>query len=233
MNITENQFITFLPENETNTINDLAELRKKKEIEKCFKIIEELKNDTNFSKKGKSCLLYLEYCIYIEKGQLEEAIKSIIKALNYNPTFELFQKGYTRALSILRKNNGFLACKDYIQDSFLYTFFGSSKYILEFLTMKIKFEEGNFMEAYDFSERSIITFQKLSENEKKEIMDNIELLKDYAFYDYIKFSYQNYKNLLNSNKLNDANSFYSNVLNKLIDDDIKNLWILNCQKLKN
>ena len=89
------------------------------------------------------------------------------------------------------------------------------------------------MEAYDYSERSIITFQKLSENEKKEIMDNIELLKDYAFYDYIKFSYQNYKNLLNSNKLNDANSFYSNVLNKLIDDDIKNLWILNCQKLKN
>ena len=86
---------------------------------------------------------------------------------------------------------------------------------------------------YDFSERSIITFQKLSENEKKEIMDNIELLKNYAFYDYIKFSYQNYKNLLNSNKLNDANSFYSNVLNKLIDDDIKNLWILNCQKLKN
>lgn len=30
MNLTENQFITFLPENETNTIYDLAELRKKK-----------------------------------------------------------------------------------------------------------------------------------------------------------------------------------------------------------
>jgi hypothetical protein len=223
MLIDKGRLIINLDENESKIVQELTELKINNELETCLQKIEVLKRDPNISLNAKSLLYYFESCIY-DVEQLNNALQSILQALNIIPTNVLYQKKYVILLSVFRAENGFLACKDYLNDSFLNIFNRNRKYILEFLKMKIMIEEGNKLEAYKFSEKSIITFQNLSDDEKKEIMPDIELLKQYAFADYLKLSFEYYKNLLNSN-MNEAQLFYLNVLNKLIYQDIRSLWI--------
>ena len=99
MLLDKERLIINLDENESKIIQELTELKRNNELEKCLQKIEVLKRDSNISLKAKSLLYYFESCIY-DVEQLNNALQSIIQALNIIPTNVLYQKKYVILLSV-------------------------------------------------------------------------------------------------------------------------------------